>query len=288
VLRKILVWLTGVGLVIQLSACSNPQPGHTIETLRIGILPGQSEAALRERFTPLFEFLSEEAGLPYELVIPGDYEELLKAFGAGQIDLGYFGGVTFVKANTKFDAVPLVMRDVDSRFTSIFVVADESITTLRDLKDKRLGFGARLSTSGHHMPRHFLQVQYGITPEEYFQSIQYSGKHDRTAYWVRDGVIDAGVVNPEIISKMLKDGRLQQGDLRTVLTTPPYTNYVWAVNPRIGPVDRERIRHAFLQLSFDNPRHEAILSRIGAASFYPASVEDFSTLKHMMTRQGVL
>lgn len=287
-LRKILVWLTCAGLVIQLSACSNPQPGHTIETLRIGILPGQSETALRERFTPLFEFLSQETGLPYELVIPGDYEELLNAFGAGEIDLGYFGGVTFVKANSEFGAVPLVMRDVDSRFTSIIVVADESITTLGDLKDKRLGFGSRLSTSGHHMPRHFLKVQYGITPEEYFHSIQYSGKHDRTAYWVRDGVIDAGVVNPEIIGKMLKDGRLQQGDLRTVLTTPPYTNYVWAVNPRIGPVDRERIRHAFLQLSFDNPRHEAILSRIGAASFYPASVEDFSTLKHMMTRQGVL
>ena len=285
--RNPVIRLIALVLTLQLPACSDPQPGHTIETLRIGILPGQSEAALRERFTPLFEFLSEEAGLPYELVIPGNYEELLKAFGAGEIDLGYFGGVTFVKANTEFGAVPLVMRDVDSRFTSILVVADESITSLSDLQDKRLGFGSRLSTSGHHMPRHFLQVQYGIIPEQYFQSIQYSGKHDRTAYWVRDGVIDAGVVNPEIISKMLADGRLQQGDLRTVLTTPPYTNYVWAVNPRIGPIDRERIRHAFLQLSFDNPRHEAILTRIGAASFYPASIEDFSTLKQVMTTQGV-
>ena len=82
--RKILVWLTGVGLVFQLSACSDPQPGYTIETLRIGILPDQGEAALRERFTPLFEFLSQETGLAYELVFPQRLRSIFTTFGQFQ------------------------------------------------------------------------------------------------------------------------------------------------------------------------------------------------------------
>jgi len=285
-LRNILTWLVGVGLAFQLSACSGPEP--SIGTLRIGILPDESEKTLRQRYIPLFEFLSQETRLPYELVIPNSYEELVKVFGEGQIDLAYFGGATFLKANSEYGAVPLVMRDVDSRFTSMLVVAGEGFKTFEELQGKRFSFGSRLSTSGHLMPRHFLQVERGVIPENYFHSSKYSGKHDRTVYWVRDGEVDAGVVNSEIVHKMLADGRLRPGDIRSIWTTPPYADYVWAVHPQVHPVDRERIQQAFLQLSVDNPQQKVILSNLGAAGFYPASIADFSILKEVMASLGVL
>ena len=287
-MRGMLSWIIGIGLAFQLSACSVPEKEPSIEILRIGILPDESEEALRERYVPLLEFLSQETGLPYELVIPNNYAELVRQFGEGQIDMAYFGGVTFVNANSKYGAVPLVMRDVDSNFTSVFVVADEGSKDFEELQGKRFSFGSRLSTSGHLMPRHFLQAERGITPEKYFGSIEYSGKHDLTAYLVRDGEVDAGVVNAEIIRKMFADGRLQPGDIRIIWTTPPYTDYVWAVHPRIHPVARERIRQAFLKLSADNPQETAILSRMGTAGFYPASIKNFSMLAQVMDRPGVL
>jgi phosphonate transport system substrate-binding protein len=285
-LRNFLNWLIGAGLAFQLSACSGPEQESSNETLRIGVLPDEGEEVLRERYTPLFEFLSQETGRPYELLIPYSYEDLLRKFGEGQIDLAYFGGVTFMKANSEHDAVPLVMRDVDSRFTSVLVVAGDK--SFEELRGKRFSFGSRLSTSGHLMPRYFLQVQRGVNPEKYFRSIQYSGKHDRTAYWVRDGEVDAGMVNSEIVRKMFADGRLRPGDIRVIWTTPPYPDYVWTLHPRIHPVDSERIQQAFLKLSIDNPQHETILSNMSAAGFYPASIEDFSMLKQVMTGFGVL
>jgi phosphonate transport system substrate-binding protein len=287
-LRNLLIWLVGAGLAFQLSACSGPEQELSIETLRIGVLPDESEKALLERYTPLFEHLSQETGHPYEIVIPNNYEEMLRAFGEGQIDLAYFGGVTFVMADSEYDAVPLVMRDVDTRFTSDLVVTGEDPRTLEELQGKRFSFGSRLSTSGHLMPRHFLQVARGITPEKYFRSIQYSGKHDRTALLVRDGEVDAGVVNSEIIRKMFSDGRLQPGDIRIIWTTPPYADYVWAAHPQVHPMDREKIQQAFLQLSVENPQHEAILSNLGAGGFYPASNRDSSILKQVMDSLGML
>jgi len=287
-LRNLLFWLIGAGLAFQLSACSAPEQGPFNGTLRIGVLPDESENILLERYTPLLEFLTQETGHPCEIIIPDNYEELLKTFGEGQIDLAYFGGATFVKANTEYGAVPLVMRDVDARFTSDLVVAGEDLNTLKELQGKRFSFGSRLSTSGHLMPRHFLQVRYGVTPETYFLSVQYSGKHDLTAYRVRDGDVDAGVVNSEIIRKMFADGRLQPGDIRVLWTTPPYTDYVWAAHPQIPAVDREKIQQAFLQLSVDNPRHKAILTHLGAAGFYPASIGDSSMLKQVMDGLGML
>ncbi len=287
-MRDILFWIIGIGLVFQLCACSAPEKEPSIEILRIGVLPDESEEALRERYVPLLEFLSQETGIPYELIIPNNYAGLVRQFGEGKIDLAYFGGVTFVNANSEYGAVPLVMRDVDSDFTSVFVVADEGFKDFEELQGKRFSFGSRLSTSGHLMPRHFLQAERGIIAEKYFGSVEYSGKHDLTAYHVRDGEVDAGVVNAEIIRKMFADGRLQPGDIRIIWTTPPYPDYVWAVHPRIHPLARGRIQQAFLKLSADNPPERAILSGMGTAGFYPASIKDYSMLAQVMGRPGVL
>ncbi len=283
-LPRFIIWLASVGLVLYLGACSGPQQGDAMEILRIGVLPDESVEALRERYDPLLEFLAHETGFVCQLVVPDSYQDLLNKFGAGQLDLAYFGGVTFVKAQSAYDAIPVVMRDVDSRFTSVLLVAGDSTDdTLGELKGKRFSFGARLSTSGHLMPRHFLQSEYDITPEEYFGSVRYSGQHDRTAYWVRDGEVEAGVVNTEIVQRMLTDGRLQAGDIRTIWTTPSYADYVWAAHPQVSEVRRERIQDAFLKLSLDNPGEASILVKLGAAAFYPASTKDFSMLGAVMS-----
>jgi len=282
-LRNLLTLLVGFSLAIQLFACTGPESGSTNTSVRVGVLPDESAEAQRDRYIPLFEYLSRETGLAHELIIPDSYDDLLTKFGAGQIDLAYFGGVTFVKASAEHGAIPLAMRDVDSRFTSVFVVRGESDVTMRDLEGNKLAFGSKLSTSGHLMPRFFLRSEYRITPEDHFASVQYSGKHDRTVFWVRDGEVDVGAANAEVVRKMLKDGRLLPGDIRIIWTTPPYADYVWAVHPRVPDSYRQAAQQAFLKLSVYDPAAKTLLSNLGANGFYPASSKDFSALKRMLT-----
>jgi ABC-type phosphate/phosphonate transport system substrate-binding protein len=72
--------------------------------------------------------------------------------------LHIFGGVTFTIARTTSQATPLVMRDVAKNFKNYFIVRAESpAKTIADFKGKRLSFDSRFSTSGHLMPRYFLQ-----------------------------------------------------------------------------------------------------------------------------------
>lgn len=286
-MQNLLTLLIGFSLVIQLFACTGPESTSTETSLRVGVLPDESAAALRERYIPLFEYLSHETGLAHELIIPDSYDDLLKKFGAGQIDLAYFGGVTFVKASSEHGAIPLVMRDVDSRFTSVFVVRGDSNVDMQKLKGKKFAFGSKLSTSGHLMPRFFLQSEYRISPEDHFANVQYSGKHDRTVFWVRDGLVDIGVANAEVVRKMFSDGRLLPGDIRIIWTTPPYADYVWAVHPRVPNSYQQQIRQAFLKLSVDDPLPKALLSNLGANGFYPASSKDFSVLKRVLANMDV-
>lgn len=281
-MKKALAVLFGFLLAAVFSGCSNQEreTAAPLKELRISILPDESEAQLKKRYTPLFEFLSRETGLPYRLVIPKNYTELVDLFAANQIDLAYFGGFTFVRANVAHGAIPLVMRDVDTRFTTLFLTrADSPNPDCRDFQGERFAFGSRLSTSGHLMPRFYMGKEKEIVPETFFSSVRYSGKHDLTAYWVRDGVVDLGAANAAIIGKMFRDGRLKEDEVRIVWETPPYPDYVWAVRAGVGEADRHQLQRAFLALSSDNAAHAEILSGVDAGGFFPAQAEDFASLK---------
>ncbi len=276
--------------VAMLVACDNRSTtGEPLpDVLRIGILPDDSEQALRERHTPLFDYLSQELSLTYKFVIPESYADLLERFTRGEIDLAYFGGLTFVKAQQMTGAIPIVMRDIDTRFTSYLITNKKHAgENLNDFKSKTLSFGSKLSTSGHLMPRHFLTKKIG-KPETFFGQILYSGSHDATVKNVKDDIAAIGAVNANILDTMYKNGKITRNDIRIISETPPYPNYVWAVPARINQSGRFKLRNAFLSLLPTNERHAAILQSAGANGFLPASNSEFSPLLEIVKESGLL
>ncbi len=257
--------------------------------VRIGVLPDMNDEELQKRYNSLLNYLSEETGLEFKLLLPEDYVELLHLFAKGEVDLALFGGLTFVQANTLYQAEPLVMRDVDTRFISVFMVrSSDPATEINDLKGKVLAFGNSLSTSGHLMPRHFLQTNKQIIPEEFFSQIVYSGSHDKSAFMVRDGKADLGAVNVEIVNGMLRDGRLNKGELRVVWETPPYPDYVWSVPRYLNEDIKTQLRDAYLQLDFNDEQDRQVLTDLGARSFLPAGTRIFQPLQQIASNLEML
>jgi phosphonate transport system substrate-binding protein len=265
-----------------------PASKETPEVLRVGVVPDQSPEILRQRFQPLLDYLSVEIGMPFQLVVPGDYSALLDMFQKREIDIAYFGGFTFLKARESSGARALVMRDVDTRFRSSFLArTNRPETTIADFLDKKLAFGSRLSTSGHLMGRHYLRQQ-NIEPESWFASITYSGAHDETAMLVRDGEVDLGVMNSEILEAMFRDGRLRRDMVRVVDQTPTYANYVWTMRVGIESSLYDRVVLAFLKLSPVDAKDAAILRNLGAGGFFPARESEFGPLRKIAISLGLL
>jgi len=251
---------------------------ESVEVLRIGVLPDQNPEVLRKRFASVLSYLGENLQLSCELIVPESYSDLLELFHDQTVDLVYLGGYSYVKARQKDHAIPLVMRRVDTRFTSLFIVnANSPAQSLDNLENKSIAFGSSLSTSGHLMPRYFLQ-QKNITPESFFSEVRYSGAHDQTAYWVRDGVVDVGAANATTIRSMLDKNLIESNDFRILWETPPYADYVWAIHPQFTEGFRSKIRDAFMQLSLDNADHAVILQNLNAIGYIPADPDYFVAL----------
>ena len=291
------VLFTTLGLVAAASlifSLSQVSKRDAVNLIHTGVLPDQDAETLRQIYAPLLEYLERETDLDFYLVIPATYADLLRQFANKDVELAYFGGLTFVNAQANHGARPLVMRDVDTRFTSYFVIkADGPLRQCEDmsceaLAGKVFSFASRLSTSGHLMPRHFLSKEKAIIPEQFFGEVRYSGAHDKTLYELRGGEIDAGAVNSEIFRSMLLKGDIKPGEFRIIWETPPYPDYVWATARGMAEERRTKIRNAFLSLDINDEDHRDILRRMGAEYFLPAGSEDFAPLRAVAASLGLL
>ena len=101
-------------------------------------------------------------------------------------------------------------------------------------------------------------------------------------YWVRNGQVDLGAVNSDILRNLIKDGQLSENDVRILWETPAYTNYVFTLQPDFNEKLRAQLLDSFLALTPRVPAHQEILSALGASSFLPANNEDFEILRKVV------
>lgn len=274
---------------VLLLACSVDDSDTTPQrSLVVAVTPGQSKEALLARHTPLMRYLEAATGLDIELVIPLDYSDLLNQFASGSIDLAWFGGLTFTQAEARSEAVPLAFRDVDLEFTSCYLVGkDEPRSSVREFEGSSFSFGPNLSTSGHLMPRYFLERE-GIYPEQFFSSTRHSSAHDQTIDWVSDGSVELGVANCLLVQSLFDSGSLGRDEVRIIETTPPYSDYIWATKASIPYGIRMNLLNALLSLDASNPEHLEILRSQGANAYLPAASDNFITVRAAARRVGLL
>ncbi|MEX6501081.1 putative selenate ABC transporter substrate-binding protein [Pseudomonas zhanjiangensis] len=261
---------------------------HAADTLKVSAIPDEAPTELLRKFKPLGAYLEQQLGMPVEFVPVADYAAVVEAIAADRVDLAWLGGFTFVQTRLKTgNALPLVQRAEDEKFTSKLISADPDVNSLQDLKGKTFAFGSVSSTSGSLMPRYFM-LQDGIKPEEFFSRIAYSGAHDATAAWVQAGKADGGVLNASVWDKLVAAGKVDTAKVKVIATTPPYYDYNWTVRGTLDPALRDKIQAAFLALDPANPEHKAILDLQAASRFIATKAENYQGIEEAARAAGLL
>ena len=247
--------------------------------LRVGMIPdaGATQVSIEEK-APLRDYLEKAIGQPVELIIPTNYNATVEALGNGSLDFAYLGGLTYVKAHERYNVTPLVQRESDREFHSLFITGTASpIKSLADLKGKSFAFGDINSTSGHLMPYAAVRGA-GLVPGSDF-SFRYTGSHPATAKAVEAGTADAGALDESVYNAMLSNGQLDRAKVRMFYTTPPFIDYVWVARDGIGEAAREKLAAAFLSLTEE--RDAKILAILRGGRFRRVSDGEYDELRHI-------
>jgi len=183
--------------------------------------------------------------------------------------------------------IPLVQREEDEKFRSVFITGDPAIQSLADLKGKDVSFGSQSSTSGHLMPRSFL-LQARIDPEKDFKRVAYSGAHDATIAAVAAGKVQGGALNISVWEKFVADKKVDSSRVRVIYTTPPYYDYNWSVHADMPQALRDKLTQAFLALSRDTAEGKEILELQRATRFVPSQVDNYKGIEAAARSAGLL
>ena len=253
-----------LSVILLLAAGCGGGSGAEQDTLRVGLIPNQSPEEVEAEYQPLEEYLSSELDLPVELSVPTSYNAVVEAMTSGELDLAYFGGLTYVQARERADVHPLVTEvnpiTGDTTYNSLIIVpADSDIREVEDLRGETFAFGSPSSTSGSLYPSIMLK-EAGIDYRTDLANSTYTGGHDATAQAVANGSVDAGGLEDRILYDLQEEGVIDEDDIRVISESDPIEGYPWVVREALDDGLKEDLVQAFLDienrelLSFCEPR----------------------------------
>lgn len=276
-----------IAALTSVAGCKSGGSDPSRPMLRLSMIPTNDPGKMLRDSDPLVAYLEKETGAKVQMTIPTNYAAVVEAIANDQVDIAYLGGFTYVQASRRAGVIPLVQRDQDQNFHSLFIThPDSGIKALNDLKGHSFAFGDVNSTSGHLMPEYFMR-QANVDAEVIARAV-YTGGHDATALAVTNRKVDAGALDETVYQKMVKDGKLDPGKATVFYTTPPYFDYVWAARKGLDAKLAETFASAFLKLGADNAEDKPILEFLRATRYVRANDSDYEKLRQAARDAGLL
>ena len=249
-------------------------------------------------------YFHEEANLPVEVVLFQSYEAQVLALLAQsgevvpRIDIAWNTNLAFLQSDEWSDHAcrPIAMRDTDLGWmTKIVSVNGGPVSTLDDLRGRTLAVGSRDSGHAAILPIHFLEKQ-GLHEGRDYRALRFNsdvGKHGDTGTSevevvraVLDGRADAGAIGSPFWNTVRSEHLVPEGGLREIWSSPAYNHCMFTARPDLDREQERRFVEALSAMSYDNPRHRAILDAEGLQRWLPPHLDGYAALREAASEQG--
>src|SRR5689334_12784999 len=213
-------------------------------------------------------YFHDEAQLPVEVVLFQSYEAQVQALlaqpgdAAPRIDIAWNTNLAYLQADewSGHACRALGMRDTDLNWlTKIVAVTGGPVSTLADLKGRKLALGSRDSGHAAILPVYFLE-QEGLREGIDYQTLRFNsdlGKHGDTGTSevevvraVLDGRADAGAIGSPFWNTVRNERLVPEGGLHEIWSSPAYNHCMFTAQPDLD-LERERqFAEALLRMSY--------------------------------------
>jgi phosphonate transport system substrate-binding protein len=257
------------------------------EPLQVGLIPNENPEEVEAQYQPLEDYLKKELGREVELSVPTTYNAVVEAMVSGELDLAYFGGLTYVQARQRADVHPLFTevnpRTGTTKYRSVIIVpADSDIEKVEDLEGRDFAFGSVSSTSGSLYPSIMLN-QAGIDYRTDLGEVVYTGGHDTTAQAVANGRVAAGGLEDRILYGLQEDGIIGKDKVRVIEESDPIEGYPWVVRDALSDKDEQALTDAFLGI--EDPK---LLDLLRAEDYQRVQASDYDYVEEQARKLDLI
>jgi phosphonate transport system substrate-binding protein len=248
--------------------------------LLLGVHPYVSPAEVRQRFTPLADYLGRSQGRPCVVRVGASYLEHERVVGQDGVDLAYIGPVAYLRVVDHYGPRPILARvETNGRPQMsgvIFVRQDSPLQRVQDLKSRRFAFGDTESTMSAVLARYVL-LQGGVRLVD-LGAYAFLGAHDNVALGVLSGDFDAGAMRADVFDEFGPER-----GLRILAHLPPVSEHPFVARSDLAPAELAALRSALLQVHAA-PDGGGILQSLGheVTGLVPGSDADYESLRRIV------
>lgn len=250
---KLLATTALVALTASVAAADDWKKDYAV--IKFGILSGENEKDRIARYTPFEVYLEKELGVEVEIFTAGNYDGVIQAIGADQIEFAFFGSSSYAAAYTGTDGKvePLVSRlrkDGSTGYYSVVVTrCEDGYKSIQDLEGKVLAFADPDSTSGYAVP--YFNIAQEVDPKTFFSAIPFSGSHEAGVSGVAQGTFDAAATwqNNEVEGRwqrMVDKGMIEAGMICPIWESPEITSGPFTARANLPQELKDAVKEAVM------------------------------------------
>jgi len=240
------------------------------QVIKFGILSGENEKDRIARYTPFEKYLEKELGVEVEIFTAGNYDGVIQAIAADQIEFAFFGSASYAAAYTGTDGKvePLISRqrkDGSTGYYSVVVTrCEDGYKEIADLEGKVLAFADPDSTSGYAVP--YFNIAKEVDPKTFFSAIPFSGSHEAGVAGVAQGTFDAAATwqNNEVQGRwqrMIDKGMIEEGVICPIWESPEITSGPFTARKNLPEALKQTMKEVVMDVQ--NRDEEAFKSMTG-------------------------
>ena len=237
----------------------------------------------------------EENGVPVECLFYKDYKTQVDALLKSEIDIAWNSPLAWVdsviRSNNK--CIKSAMRDTDQDRKSVFLVqAKSNITTLKDLKHKKIGLGAIDSPQARLIPLNFL-AHHGLNKgdfEEVVFNIGYGLHGDHVGgeldalKALKNGDVDASVCLDLNYEAWKNEGTIDETQIVCIDQTPLFDHCIFTVREDFS-LERLKVwEETLFKMDYNNPAHKEMMDMEGLKQWVQGRTSGFEQLHEAVER----
>jgi phosphonate transport system substrate-binding protein len=248
-----------------------------------------------ERFRHYFS----AAGVPTDYVLFSNYERLIDATLAGDVDVGWNTNTAYVTLDHRAGGRTRIlgMRDVDRDWATVLVQRrGGALSDGAELAGRTLALGSHDSGHAAILPLHYLAEQgVDLSSCTLLRFDTDVGKHgdtgDSELHVVRavsGGEADAGALSAAYFSTWRAERLPEVADLEVVWRSPPYYHCNFTVLDSFDAELAERWSRALLAMDFDDPSLRPAMELENVRTWLPSDEGGYRSLVRAMREQDLV
>lgn len=277
-----------------------------VGVFKIGIVSGKTKLRAAKFVEPFRAALQEKIRMPVKVFVAEDYRSLINAQTINKIHYAVHSASSFAATWVKCSCIePLAAAKLSGgslKYHSILIVKKDKISSIAELKGKRIAVSGKNSLSGYIIPKHELhdkELHFVDSPSEVSDTVIVSAGSaenskrlfkadlvDGLFGWsTLDGLVNSGYSAGSLVDLINYHG-VSMNDLRVIWKSKPIYAGPHTIAIKVPDDIKKSIGEFLLQLYEENPQAYDSIENYEGGGFAKVELANYQSLIDFIAAKG--